>query len=69
MPTRGPQVKVVGAVVRPAIYELKPGETLADVIAEAGGFRADAALRRVTVHRILPAPERAPGPIPRAASA
>ena len=66
VPVHGPQVKVVGAVVRPAIYELEPGETLADLLPLAGGFRADAELRRLTVHRILPAPERGPGPIPRA---
>ena len=66
VPVHGSQVKVVGAVVRPAIYEVEPGETLADLLPAAGGFRADAELRRLTVHRILPAPERGPGPTPRA---
>jgi protein involved in polysaccharide export with SLBB domain len=66
VPVHGPRVAMTGAVVRPAIYELRPGQTLADLVAAAGGFRADAELRRVAVHRILPAPERGPGPFPRA---
>src|SRR5258708_22491877 len=37
------------------------GETLADALRDAGGFRADAALKRVTIHRILPVAERGPG--------
>jgi polysaccharide export outer membrane protein len=67
VPVHGTRVDIGGAVVRPAIYELKGGETLADVIRDAGGFRPDAALRRVTIYRILPAAERGPGPAPRAA--
>ncbi len=66
VPVHGPRVAVTGAVVRPAIYELRPGQTLPDLIGAAGGFRANAELRRVAVHRILPAPERGPGPFPRA---
>src|SRR5207248_5080705 len=52
------RVHVNGAVLRPAIYETKAGETLADMIGAAGGFRPDAALERVTVLRILGAPDR-----------
>jgi protein involved in polysaccharide export with SLBB domain len=66
VPVHGPRVKVVGAVVRPAVYELRPGETLRDLLETAGGFRPDAELRRIAVHRILPASERGPGPYPRA---
>jgi protein involved in polysaccharide export with SLBB domain len=66
VPVHGPRVSVTGAVIRPAIYELGAGQTLADVIGLAGGFRYDAELRRLTVHRILPAPQRGPGPFPRA---
>src|SRR2546430_1554524 len=54
----GTRVKVTGAVRRPATYELKPGETLANLIVSAGGFRPDASLRRVVIERILPVPER-----------
>ena len=66
VPLHGRRTQIVGAVLRPAIYELKPGETLPDVLRAAGGFRQDAALQHVTVHRILPAPVRGTGPFPRA---
>jgi protein involved in polysaccharide export with SLBB domain len=56
----GPRVRVAGAVVRPATYELKPGESLADAIRLAGGFRADADRRRVQIERIVPASLRGP---------
>lgn len=55
---RGPRVRVTGSVVRPAVYELAEGETLADVIAASGGFRPEAAVERLKVQRILPARER-----------
>src|SRR6266576_329590 len=67
IPLHGTRVQVTGAVLRPAIYELKEGETLADLLRAAGGFRANAALDRLTIHRILPPAERKPGPLPRAA--
>lgn len=66
VPVHGTRVQVTGAVVRPAIYELDEHETLLDLVRSAGGFRADAALRRIAIHRILPAAERGPGPAPRA---
>src|SRR6059036_415365 len=66
VPLHGRRTQIVGAVLRPAIYELKPGETLPDVLRASGGFRQDAALQHVTVHRILPAPVRGTGPFPRA---
>lgn len=55
---QGPRVRVSGAVVRPATYELKPGESLADAIRMAGGFRADADRRRVQIERIVPPAQR-----------
>ena len=66
VPLHGRRTQIVGAVLRPAIYELKPGETLPDLLRAAGGFRQDAALQHLTVHRILPAPVRGTGPFPRA---
>ncbi|HEU5049580.1 MAG TPA: SLBB domain-containing protein, partial [Gemmatimonadales bacterium] len=54
VPVHGPRVKVAGQVVRPAIYEVTEDETLRDVIAAAGGFRAEALRQRVQIHRILP---------------
>lgn len=61
VPVHGTRAKVGGAVLRPAEYELAPTETLRDLIVAAGGFRADAALRRISISRIVPAQQRAPG--------
>src|SRR6266566_5272763 len=58
VPIHESRVRVSGAVLRPAIYETKASETLADVIRASGGFRPDAALERVKVERILPADAR-----------
>ncbi|WP_245536325.1 SLBB domain-containing protein [Terriglobus saanensis] len=53
VPPAGPQVAVSGAVKRPAIYELKPGEsTLTSVIEDAGGVTAAASLSHITIERI-----------------
>jgi len=48
----GPQVALIGSVNKPAIFELKPKETLDDVLAMAGGFTAVADRSRVTVERL-----------------
>jgi protein involved in polysaccharide export with SLBB domain len=53
VPPAGAQVAVSGAVKRPAIYELRTGEsTLASVIEDAGGFTAAASLGHITIERI-----------------
>jgi protein involved in polysaccharide export with SLBB domain len=57
VPTHGPRVRVTGEVVRPATYEIKPGETIDDVIRAAGGFTARAGRQRIQIERIVP-PER-----------
>jgi polysaccharide biosynthesis/export protein len=67
VPEHGERAKVIGAVSRPAIYAIKPGETLADLLRAAGGFRPDAALQRVTIFRYLPAAERRQPPLARGA--
>src|SRR2546429_4536169 len=59
------RVRVSGAVLRPAVYETKTGETLADMIGAAGGFRPDAALERVKVERVLPPEARGAQPTAR----
>src|SRR5256886_11438803 len=46
---------------------MKEGETLVDLVRAAGGFRANALLERVAVHRTLRAGQRKPGRLPRAA--
>ena len=66
VPVHGTRVDLAGAVVRPAVYELKRGQSLADLIQAAGGFRPDAALKRLSVYRLLGPTERGPGSPPRA---
>jgi len=58
VPPRALRVRIVGEVIRPATYELNAGETLADLIRSAGGFRADASRRRIQIERILPPSQR-----------
>jgi len=55
------RVRVVGEIVRPATYEVRPSETLADAIRFAGGFKATAARQRVQIERIVPPAERTAG--------
>jgi protein involved in polysaccharide export with SLBB domain len=53
VPPAGAQVAIAGAVKRPAIYELKAGESTLDaVIANAGGLTAAAAPSQVRIERI-----------------
>ncbi|MEO8031535.1 MAG: SLBB domain-containing protein, partial [Gemmatimonadota bacterium] len=61
VPPHGARVKIAGQIIRPAIYELKTGESLADLIAAAGGFTAEALQRRVQIHRVLPPDRRSAG--------
>ncbi|KZN68462.1 SLBB domain-containing protein [Pseudoalteromonas luteoviolacea] len=53
IPSVGPQVRVEGLVKRPAIFELKPGETAQSLITMFGGFKEHAFLERVEVKRVL----------------
>ena len=53
VPPAGSLVAIFGAVKRPAIYELRAGETtLATVVSDAGGFTAAASLGNITIERI-----------------
>lgn len=62
IPTHGARVRVTGEVVRPMTYEIKPGESIDDVIFAAGGFTARAGRRRIQIERIVPPQLRqAPG--------
>ncbi len=67
VPAHGLRAQVTGAVSRPAIYAIRPGESLRDLLLAAGGFRPDAALQRITIHRFLPAADRHPPAPARAA--
>ncbi len=53
VPMSGPLVGVAGNVRRPAIYELKGGETLADCLALAGGVNPTAYLNKVQIQRVV----------------
>ena len=48
----GAQVALVGSVNRPAIFELKPGEKVEDLLAMAGGFTAVADRTRLAIERL-----------------
>jgi protein involved in polysaccharide export with SLBB domain len=61
VPVHGGFAKVAGKVQRPAIYELRPNETLRDLVGFAGGFDPTAVQARVTIHRVLPPSSRGPG--------
>jgi protein involved in polysaccharide export with SLBB domain len=52
IPPIGPQAAVFGSVRNPAIFELQPQETLAGLLADAGGVSALAAEARVSIERI-----------------
>ncbi|HEY8165444.1 MAG TPA: SLBB domain-containing protein [Gemmatimonadaceae bacterium] len=52
VPVRMAHVRVTGEVMRPATYEVRPTETLRDVVRFAGGLRSSASIRRVQIERI-----------------
>ncbi|HEU4460714.1 MAG TPA: SLBB domain-containing protein [Methylibium sp.] len=54
----GPQVALIGSVNRPAVFELKPGETVSDVLAMAGGLNTVGDPRRLTIERLEDRGER-----------
>ena len=58
IPPRGKTVTIKGEVRRPAIYELKEGERLKDLIEFSGGLRATAYIERIQVDRIVPFEQR-----------
>lgn len=51
IPAKGSTVDIDGAVQRPAIYELKSGETLSQAIHSAGGISASGSQNHITVKR------------------
>lgn len=58
IPPVGAQAAVTGSVRSPAIYELKPHESLADLIADAGGTSTVASDARISIERIVNHSER-----------
>lgn len=61
VPAHGPQVTIEGPVLRPAIYELKPGQGLRELIQMAGGLLPEAYTARASIERVLPPEQREPG--------
>jgi protein involved in polysaccharide export with SLBB domain len=53
VPPTGPRVLVEGAVREPGVYEVIPGETLAELVRSAGGFTERAFRGRIHVGRFL----------------
>ncbi|KZN58210.1 hypothetical protein N473_05565 [Pseudoalteromonas luteoviolacea CPMOR-1] len=53
IPSVGPQVTVEGFVKRPAIFELKDGETAKSLVNMFGGFKENAFLEKVEVRRVI----------------
>ena len=58
VPTRERRVAVLGAVLRPALYDIAAGEGLRDAIRMAGGLSAEADVTRALIERILPPTQR-----------
>ena len=58
IPKRGKTVSIEGETNRQAIFEIKDGENLADLIDMAGGLKNSAYLERAQVDRIVPFEER-----------
>lgn len=52
IPPRGDMVTIKGEVKRPALYELKGGESLAEAVQLAGGANAEAYLAQTQVRRV-----------------
>jgi protein involved in polysaccharide export with SLBB domain len=48
----GPQVALIGSVNQPAIFELKPGESVTDLLRMAGGFAPVADRSRLSIERV-----------------
>jgi protein involved in polysaccharide export with SLBB domain len=61
VPLAGVQVGIKGSVRRSAIFELKQGEGLRDLLSFAGGLQAEASLARIQIDRVLPPEQRRPG--------
>tara|TARA_B100000900_G_scaffold404336_1_gene412596 strand:- start:475 stop:3495 length:3021 start_codon:yes stop_codon:yes gene_type:complete len=58
IPKRLKTVSILGAINRPGIYELKPNETLEDLVKIAGGLKINAYFKRAQIDRIVPPSQR-----------
>ncbi|WP_233200861.1 polysaccharide biosynthesis/export family protein [Limnohabitans sp. G3-2] len=60
IPPAGPRMALTGATDHGAIYEVKPGQTVQDILALGGGVPALASAQKALVERIDPAQAAAP---------
>jgi polysaccharide export outer membrane protein len=58
VPPVGKRVAVYGGVFRPAIYELKNGESLKDLLSFAGGLTFKAYFQTIHINRVIPFQQR-----------
>ncbi len=58
VPPAGKRVAILGSIFRPAIYELKRGETLGDLLKFASGLDFNAYYQTVHINRVVPFSER-----------
>ena len=54
IPKRMKTVTITGEINRPGIYELKPDETLNDIIKMAGDLKVTAYINRIQIDRVVP---------------
>ncbi len=54
IPAAGPQVAITGSIRNPAIYELREGETVGDLIEAAGKTTAMSSRARISLERVEP---------------
>jgi protein involved in polysaccharide export with SLBB domain len=59
IPPAGKRVAILGNILRPAIYELKPDESLSQLLTLAGGLQFDAYTKRIHIERVVPFTQRA----------
>ena len=58
IPSRQSTLQLTGAVQKNAIYELKNGEGLKQILDFAGGLLPEASVKNISIHRITPLEER-----------
>lgn len=58
IPSRRSTIQLTGAVQKNAIYELKDGEGLGQLLDFAGGLLPNASAKNISIHRITPLEER-----------
>jgi polysaccharide export outer membrane protein len=58
IPPAGKRVAILGNILRPAIYELKPDDSLSQLLTLSGGLQFDAYTKRIHIERVVPFAQR-----------